>query len=98
MVALSKGGVMQGRTSPGRLLVLSAAATALGLVGGGAAFVLIRLIALLTKLALFHRVAWELPNFSHLHRGPGLVAVALASGVIIALLARWSPEIRGHGI
>jgi CIC family chloride channel protein len=79
-------------------LVLSAAASVLGLLGGGAAFVLLRLIALLTNLALFHRVGWALPNFSQLPRNPELVLVAAASGLVIALLARWSPEIRGHGI
>jgi H+/Cl- antiporter ClcA len=89
---------MQGRTPPQRLLLLSLAAAALGLLGGGAAFVLIRSIALLTNVVLFHRVSWTLPNFSELHRGPLVVIVALASGLVIALLARWSPEIRGHGI
>jgi H+/Cl- antiporter ClcA/CBS domain-containing protein len=73
-------------------------ATVLGLLGGGAAWVLIRLIGLLTNLALFHRVGWNLPNFSTLHRGPLLVVVAAASGLIIGLLAKWCPEIQGHGI
>jgi len=67
-------------------------------MGGGAAYVLIKLIALLSNVALFHRVSWTLPNMAELHRGPGLVIVAVASGLVIALLARWSPEIRGHGI
>jgi H+/Cl- antiporter ClcA/CBS domain-containing protein len=80
------------------LLLLSAVASALGLLGGGAAYVLIKLIALLTNLALFHRVGWELPNFADLDRGPLLIVVAAASGVVVMLLARWSPEIRGHGI
>lgn len=89
---------MKGRTSPGRLLLLSAVATALGLLGGGAAWVLIRLIGLLTNLALFHRVGWNLPNFSTLHRGPLLVVVAAASGLVIGVMAKWCPEIKGHGI
>ena len=89
---------MKGRTSPSRLLLLSVLATVLGLLGGGAAWVLIRLIALLTNLALFHRVGWDLPNFSTLHRGPLLVLTAAASGLIIGLLAKWCPEIQGHGI
>lgn len=89
---------MQGRTPPQRLLMLSVAAAVLGLLGGAAAFALIRSIALLTNIALFHRISWTLPNFSELHRGPWLVIVAVASGFVIALLARWSPEIRGHGI
>src|SRR5438034_647468 len=47
---------MQFRTPPQRLLLLALVAAALGLIGGGAAYVLIKLIALLTNLALFHRV------------------------------------------
>src|SRR5207253_8199021 len=33
-----------------------------------------------------------------LHRGPWLVVAAMAGGVVVSILARWSPEIRGHGI
>jgi len=86
------------RTPPQRLLLLSVLAAGLGLAGGVAAWALIRLIALLTNVLLFQRVAWELPDFSTLHRGPWIVVVAVASGLVVALMARWSPEIRGHGI
>lgn len=87
-----------GRTPPGRLVLLSVLATLLGLLGGAAAFVLIRLIALLTNVALFHRIGWELPNFADLPRTPLLVVVPMAGALAVTLLARWAPEIRGHGI
>src|SRR6185436_5651433 len=32
------------------------------------------------------------------HPGPSLILVAATGGLLVALLARWSPEIRGHGI
>ncbi len=89
---------MQGRIPPRRVLLLSVVATALGLLGGGAAWVLLHLIGLLTNLALFHRFGWDVPSFRHLHRSPWIVVAAVVSGFLIALLARWSPEIRGHGI
>ena len=89
---------MEGRTPPRRLAVLSLVATVLGLAGGAAAFVLIRLIALLTNLALFRRVGWTLPDMAQVPRGPLLVVVAMTSGLVVSLLAKWSPEIRGHGI
>jgi len=88
----------QGRTSPKRLVVLSLIAAALGLLAGGAAFVLVHLIALLTNVALFHRIGWTLPSFADFHPGPSLILVAATGGLLVALLARWSPEIRGHGI
>ena len=87
-----------GRTSPRRLVLLSGAATALGLLGGGAAYVLLHLIGLLTNLALFSRVGWSVPSFAHFHPGPRLVVVAMTGGLLVSLLALWSPEIRGHGI
>jgi len=89
---------LTGPSSPDRLVLLSALATVLGLLGGGAAWVLIHLIAGITNLALFHHLSWTLPSFAHLQRGPNLVLVALAGGLIVSLLAMWSPEIRGHGI
>jgi len=79
-------------------VVLSLIAAALGLLAGGAAFVLVHLIALLTNVALFHRIGWTLPSFADFHPGPSLILVAATGGLLVALLARWSPEIRGHGI
>jgi len=88
------------RTSPSsrRLLLLAALAAVVGLVAGGAAWVLVHLIGLITNLALFHRFAWELPSFEDLPNGPGLIAVAATGGLIVSLIARWAPAIRGHGI
>src|SRR5205085_10903210 len=73
-------------------------AALVGLAAGGAAFVLVRLIALLTNLALLHRVGWQLPSFDHFHPGVALIGVAAAGGFVVALLAKWSPVIKGHGI
>ncbi len=89
---------MHARTSPSRLLLLSTLAALLGLLGGGAAWVLLRLIAILTNAALFHRFGTTLPSFATLKLGPGLVVAAVAGGFLVSLLARWSPVIRGHGI
>ena len=85
-------------TTSRRLLLLCVLAAVIGLAGGGAAYVLVHLIALLTNLAFFHRVGWSLPSFTHLHRSPGIVLVAVAGGLIVATIAKWAPIIRGHGI
>jgi CIC family chloride channel protein len=89
---------MAGRTAPDRLVLLSALAAVLGLLGGGAAWVLVHLIAGITNIALFHRLSWSLPAFADLSPGPNLVIVAVLGGLVVSLLALWSPEIRGHGI
>src|SRR6266699_7009273 len=86
------------RSSPGRLVFMSLLAAALGVAGGAAACVLFRLIALLTNAALLHQYGWELPSLRNFHPGPELILVAMAGGLVVALIARWSPVIRGHGI
>jgi CIC family chloride channel protein len=85
-------------TSTRRLLQLSGLAAILGLAGGGAAWVLLHLIALLTNLALFHRWGWQLPSFRNLHPTPWLVVAAVSGAFLVSLLARWAPMIRGHGL
>src|SRR5205823_1362975 len=37
-------------------------------------------------------------SFSTLKVGPQVVVAAVAGGLVVSLLALWSPEIRGHGI
>ena len=81
-----------------RLLLLAALAALVGLVAGGAAWVLVHLIGLITNVALFHRFGWELPSFEDLPHGPGLVVVAATGGVVVSIIARWAPAVRGHGI
>lgn len=89
---------MGGSTSVRRLLVLCGLAVLLGLLAGGAAFVLVKFIALLTNVALFGRIGWELPSFAELTASPRLVIAPMVGAAVVALLARWSPIIRGHGI
>src|SRR5262245_55989086 len=89
---------MHAETPHRRLVLLASVAALLGGIGGGAAWVLLHLIGLLTNLALFHRFAWTLPSFTTLRPGPGLVVAAVTGGLLVSLLARWSPVIRGHGI
>ena len=69
-----------------------------GIAGGAASWVLLRLIALLTNLALLHRVAWKLPSLANFHPGWWLIPTAMLGGLFVSLLARWSPVIRGHGL
>src|ERR1051325_10140382 len=81
-----------------RLLYVTALAAVVGLAAGGAAWVLLRLIGLITNLALFHRFGWTSPSFSTLDRTPMIVVAAVVGGLLVSVLALWSPVIRGHGI
>lgn len=86
------------QTSTRRLALLAALGAVLGVVGGGAAWVLLHLIELITNLALFHEVAVDARSLSHLRPGPALYVAAVVGALLISLLARWAPLIRGHGI
>ena len=86
------------RAQARRTGLLSVVAVVLGVAGGGAAWVLIHLIGLITNVALFHRWGFELPSFQNFHPGPILLVEAAAGGLAVSLLAKWSPVIRGHGL
>ncbi|MGB3410961.1 MAG: chloride channel protein [Microthrixaceae bacterium] len=90
--------MLPSRTSPSRLLLLSLLAVAIGLLGGAAAFVLINLIGAISNLVLLQKFSWSLPSFNDLKPGPALVLIPVAGAVIVSLMARWAPQIRGHGI
>jgi len=89
---------MVAQTPPSRLLYLSCLAALLGFAGGGAAWVLLHLIGLITNLTLFQRFAWELPSFKTLAPSPWIPLAAITGAFLVSCLARWSPVIRGHGI
>ncbi|MEO7430289.1 MAG: chloride channel protein [Acidimicrobiales bacterium] len=86
------------RTSTRRLTLLTGLAAVLGLAGGGAAWVLIHLIEVLTNVALFHELSTEGRSLSELEPGWTLYAAAVGGAVVISCLAKWAPLIRGHGI
>ena len=80
------------------MALLTIAAAGLGFAGGGAAWVLLHLISLITSVAVFGHASWHPPSYSELHASPRLLIVAVIGAVLISLLAKWSPVIRGHGI
>ena len=53
-------------TSVGRIAFLCGLSAGIGLLAGGAAWVLLHAIALLTNVLLFRRVGWTLPSFADL--------------------------------
>lgn len=86
------------RTSTSRLALMSVLGAVLGVAGGGAAWVLLHLIAFITNLALFHELSFRSRSLAGLHVGPSVFVVAVVAALLISLLARWAPVIRGHGI
>ncbi|HTO01739.1 MAG TPA: chloride channel protein, partial [Microthrixaceae bacterium] len=86
------------RTPPRRLLLLTLLAVVIGLIGGLAAFVLFHLIGMISNIVFFQRFSWDLPSFKDLSPSPAIVAIPVAGAVIVSLMAKWAPQIRGHGI
>ncbi|MCP3912589.1 MAG: chloride channel protein [Actinomycetia bacterium] len=82
-----------------RQFLLIALAVLIGFLAGGAAYLLVRMIALITGFALFGEFVWgEIPELSHYDPTIRLPIVAVAGAIIIAAMARWAPVIKGHGI
>ncbi len=85
-------------TATPRMLQLAAMAAVTGTFGALAAWALLRLIAIITNLAYFHRfdtVLMPLPA----HLPLSSVAIPVIGSLIIGLMARYGSEkIRGHGI
>ena len=86
-------------TSDPRLLILAAMALAVGAGGALAAWVLVKLIALVTNLVWFGAWTAKPAVMAHAGRTPWMVAAPVLGGLAIGLLARFGSEkIRGHGI
>ncbi|MDE2573151.1 MAG: chloride channel protein [bacterium] len=82
-----------------RLALLSAIAVALGILAALVAFVLLRLIGLITNVAFFSRFATNLASPDYGVRGLWGVLVPVVGGLVVGLIARYgSDKIRGHGI
>ncbi|HEV2562390.1 MAG TPA: chloride channel protein [Rhizomicrobium sp.] len=86
-------------TTDSRVLVLIAMALAVGTSGAGAAWVLLKLIALFTNLAYFGRLTTEPLSIGSSPLGIYMMVVPVIGSLIVGLMARFGSEkIRGHGI
>ncbi|HEY3915108.1 MAG TPA: chloride channel protein [Verrucomicrobiae bacterium] len=86
-------------TTDSRVLLLSAMAVAIGSMSAGVAWVLIRLIDLITNISFFGRFSTQHITPESNHLGGWVVLIPVAGALIIGFMARYgSPKIRGHGI
>src|SRR5213594_4323335 len=86
-------------TADSRVLTLTGMAALIGVISAFVALALLRLIGLFTHLFYYHQFAATLVSPAHNHLGLLAVAVPVAGGLIVGLMARYGSEkIRGHGI
>ncbi|MFJ6328041.1 MULTISPECIES: chloride channel protein [unclassified Rhizobium] len=86
-------------TTDKRVLLLMAMALVVGTGGAFAAWVLIKLIALVSNGVWLFKVSTEPLSFTAVARSPWMVAAPVLGGLVIGLMARYGSEkIRGHGI
>ncbi|NMO89514.1 chloride channel protein [Actinomycetospora sp. TBRC 11914] len=83
-----------------RVLLICAWAVPVGVVGAGAAWVLLRLIGLITQVVFFGRFSAELVSPGAAPHPWWLVLGApVAGGLVVGVMARYGSErIRGHGM
>ena len=87
-------------TATPRVLVVAALAIPIGALAAGVAWLLLRLIGLITNVVFYSRVATSLVAPDAHHHNPVLIVAApVVGGLVIGLLARYGSEkIRGHGM
>ncbi|WP_113095727.1 chloride channel protein [Phyllobacterium sp. P30BS-XVII] len=82
-----------------RVFILILMALIVGTGSVGAAWLLIRLIALVTNLLWFHRISIEDTSLALIQPSIMTLIIPVVGGLIIGLMARFGSEkIRGHGI
>ena len=84
---------------PFRVVLVSALAAGIGLVGGVVAFALYKLIGLVTNLFFFHRWSASFTSVRLHELGYWVILVPVIGGFIVGIMAKYgTPKIKGHGI
>jgi H+/Cl- antiporter ClcA/predicted transcriptional regulator len=86
-------------TTTWRVLPICVMAFFIGLVGTASAWVLLRLIGLVTNLFFYQRWDFAMTSPAHNQLGWLVILAPIIGGLIVGLMARYgSDKIRGHGI
>ena len=86
-------------TADRRMLMLVAMATLVGAAGAAGAWVLLRLIALVSNLVWLGKLGVSPVDFAQVRPSPWMVLAPALGGLAVGLMARYGSEkIRGHGI
>jgi H+/Cl- antiporter ClcA/CBS domain-containing protein len=82
-----------------RLGFISLLASFVGIIAGFSAFVLFKLIGLITNIAFYGVWSFQFRSATENQRGIWVILIPVIGGILIGLMAKYgSPKIRGHGI
>jgi chloride channel protein, CIC family len=82
-----------------RMVLISSLAAGVGLLAGVVAYVLYRLIGLLTNIFFYHRFSADFTSARLNHLGLWVIVIPVIGGLVVGFMAKYgSPKIKGHGI
>ena len=82
-----------------RMVLVSFLAAAIGLIAGGIAFLLYKLIGFLTNISFYGRFVSGFTSARHNHLGLWVIPIPVIGGLIVGIMAKYgSSKIKGHGI
>ncbi len=82
-----------------RMVLISFLAGGIGLMAGLIAFVLYKLIGLVTNIVFYHRFVADFISARHNQLGPWVILMPVIGGIIVGFMAKYgTPKIKGHGI
>src|SRR5579864_4821272 len=86
-------------TAPFRLVMISFLAAAIGLLAGGIASLLYKLIGLFTNIAFYGHFSADFMSARNNHLGLWVIPIPVIGGLIVGVMAKYgSSKIKGHGI
>lgn len=91
--------VAAGELAQFRMLLMSSLAAVIGLLAGGIAYLLYKLIGLFSNIFFYHRFAADFVSVRQNQLGLWVIVTPVIGGIIVGLMAKYgTPKIKGHGI
>jgi CIC family chloride channel protein len=82
-----------------RMVLMSFLAGGVGLLAGGIAYLLYKLIGLFTNFFFYHRFSADFVSPRHTQLGAWVIVIPVIGGLIVGFMAKYgSSKIKGHGI
>jgi H+/Cl- antiporter ClcA len=81
------------------MVLVAFLAGGIGVVAGGVAFLLYKLIGLFTNIAFYGRFVADFASARHNHLGLWVIPIPVIGGIVVGFMAKYgSSKIKGHGI